>query len=133
VFVLTLQTDFPTSRCFWFSANNSSIEQGRPPWFILCVKKPEPLPGAQGGRNPLGKFFVSPVKTCWTKLKTIGHSSKNFCPYQKTLRTRWWPNLVTCLKEACVKKKYCCQKSAFLEPMLTLNRSGFRGRGDRPP
>ena len=63
---------------------------------------------------------------CWTKFKTIEHSSKNFGPSLKTLRTPWCPKLVTCLKEACVKKKHCSQKSAFLEPMLLLNRDGFR-------
>jgi len=31
------------------------------------------------------------------------------------------------MKEACVKKKHCCQNSPFLEPMLPLNRGGFRG------
>jgi len=37
-----------------------------------------------------------------------------------------------CEKESCVNEKHCYQKSAFLEPMLFLNRGGFRG-GDRPP
>ena len=68
---------------------------------------------------------------CWTKSKTIGHSSKTFGTSQKTLRTPWCPKLVTCLKETCVKKKHCCQKSAFLEPMFFLNRGGF-GRGRFP-
>ena len=39
VFVLTLQSDFAARRCFWFSANDSSIEQFAHPWFTLCVKK----------------------------------------------------------------------------------------------
>jgi len=30
---LTLQTDFAARRCFWFSANDSSIEQICPPCF----------------------------------------------------------------------------------------------------
>jgi len=96
------------------------------PWFILCVKKPGPFLGAQGGEAPVGIFFVSPGKTCRTKFKTIGHSSKIFGSSQKTLRAPWCRKLVTCLKEACVKNKHC-QKSAFLEPMLPLNRGGFKG------
>jgi len=32
---------------------------------------------------------------CWTSFKTIGHSSKDFGPSQKTLRPSWWPKLVT--------------------------------------
>jgi len=43
VFVLTLQTGFAARWCFWFSANESSIEQVCPPLVeataILCVKK----------------------------------------------------------------------------------------------
>jgi len=103
------------------------------PWFVLCVKNPGPLQGAQGGRSPPHKIFRLPGKTCWTKFKTIGHSSNIFGPSQKTLRTPWCPKLVTCLKEACVKNKHCYQKSAFLEPVLLFHRGGFRGEGDHPP
>jgi len=44
------------------------------PWFVLCVKKPGPLRGAQGGEALIGKFFASPEKICWTKFKTIRRS-----------------------------------------------------------
>jgi len=80
-----------------------------------------------GGEAPLGKFFTSPGKTCWTKFKTIGHGSKFFDPSQKIPRTPWCPKLVTCLKEACVKTRHCCQKSAFLKPILPLNRADSGG------
>jgi len=35
---------------------------------------------------------------CWTHFKTIGHSSKNLGPSQKTLRPSWCPKLVTGLR-----------------------------------
>jgi len=85
-----------------------------------------------GRENTPWKVFISPEKTCWTKFKIIRHSSKIFGPSQKTLRTPWCPKLVTCLKEAGVEKKHCCQKSAFLEPMLPLNRGRFRGAIAQP-
>jgi len=73
VFVLTLQTGFAARRCFWFSATDSSIEQVFPPWFVLDVKNPEPLLGAQGERRPLGKVFrlawknvVDKIENYWT-------------------------------------------------------------------
>jgi len=55
------------------------------PWFVLYVKKPGPLQGAQGERSPLGKFFVSPGKQCWTKFRTIGHSSNIKAPLRKLI------------------------------------------------
>jgi len=39
IFVLTLQNGFAARWCFWFSANDSSIEKVCPPLVILCVKK----------------------------------------------------------------------------------------------
>jgi len=37
VFVLTLQTGFAACWCFWFSANDSSIEQFWPPMvYAMC-------------------------------------------------------------------------------------------------
>jgi len=74
----------------------------------MCKEAMIVIRGA-GGEGPW-KIFASPGKVCWTKFKTIGHSSKVFRPSQKTLRTPWCPKLVMCLKEAYVKKKHCCQK-----------------------
>jgi len=68
VFVLTLQTGFAARRCFWLSANDSSIEQGCPPWFVLYVKKTGPSLGAQGDRSPPWKIFCLPWKNVLDKI-----------------------------------------------------------------
>ena len=46
-------------------------------------------------KSPPRKFFANPGKVCWTSFKTIGHSSKNLGPLQKTLRPSWCPKLAT--------------------------------------
>jgi len=47
------------------------------------------------GAKPPRKFFATPGKMCWTWFNTIGHSSKNLGPSQKTLRPSWGPKVVT--------------------------------------
>jgi len=54
-------------------------------------------PGGRKGANPPRKNFALPEKKCWTWFKSIGHSSKNLGPSQKTLRPSWCPKLVTSL------------------------------------
>jgi len=126
VYVLTLQTGvLPIASFFGFLQMTLPLNKFTHTWFVLCINKPGPLLGVQAERSPLGNFFVSPGKTCWTKFSTIGHSSNIFVPSQKNLRSPWCPKLFTSLNEACVKKKHCCQKSPFLEPMLPLHRGGF--------
>jgi len=53
------------------------------------------MPATRGGEGPLEKSSPLPGKMCWTWFKTIGHSSKNLGPSQKTLRPSWCPKLVT--------------------------------------
>jgi len=51
----------------------------------------------QGVEAPLEKCLHPPGKMCWTSFKTIGHSSKNLAPSQKTLCPSWYPKLVMSL------------------------------------
>jgi len=61
---------------------------------------------------------------CWTKFKTIGHSSKNLSPSQKTLRPTWCPKLVTELGLYCVKR--IMSKSVEVLPQFEKSIVGVR-------
>ena len=69
----------------------------------------------QGGRSPLITFFAPPGKMCWTSLKTIGHSSKNLDPSQKTLRPSWCPKLVTGLPSMLIQSIVSVRVAKSLE------------------
>jgi len=80
VFVLTIQTGFATRQCFCFSSNDSSIEQVCPPLVCTMCKEVRTVTRGAQREKPPWKIFVSPGKTCWKKLKTVGHTSKFFGP-----------------------------------------------------
>jgi len=61
--------------------------------FITAKMRVRPV--TRGELCPLRKFFAHPGKMCWTWFETIGHSSKNLGPSQKTLRPCWCLKLVT--------------------------------------
>jgi len=50
--------------------------------------------GESGTEPPLQTFSPPPGKICWAQLETFGHSLKNLCLSQKTLRHPWCPKLV---------------------------------------
>ena len=53
-----------------------------------------PRPATRRAKPPW-TFFAPSGKMCWTSFETIGHSSKNLGPSQKTFRPSWCPKLVT--------------------------------------
>jgi len=66
---LTLQTGvLQLAGVFGFLQMTLPLNKFARPWFVLCVKKPGPLLGAQVERNTPWKFFRLPWKNVLDKI-----------------------------------------------------------------
>ena len=71
------------------------IKYARKRLFFVIKKVHRPV--TRGETYPR-KIFASPGKMCWAYFETIGRSSKNVSPSQKTFRPPRCPKLVTGLE-----------------------------------
>jgi len=95
VFVLTLQTGFAARRCFWFSSNDSSIEQVCPPLVCTMCKEARTVTRGAGAETPPLENFSSPLeKRVGQNLKLLDIVQRFLAPLRKLIAPLGVPSLL---------------------------------------